>query len=423
MSIVELQRRITEAGRIRTGLQERVERQDGTTGTRPAKLETFRFTSADRRRIAQIAELYGGKVAPWDAPAGKQWQVVSERSEIDVIVPPADLGFSQHYELWSAGGCQRRCDGVTESITEGPCKCNPEDRECDIHTRLSVMLRDVPGLGVWRLDTQGWYAAHELIGAVEVIAVAAGRGALLPARLRLDQRSVKRPDKNGKVVTRRFAVPVIDIEVTPAQLLAGGQGQPLQIAADRPAVLTAVPMLAAPVPSIAEQSAPPPERPKRANGATDIPASGRRRAQRTTAEADLFPEEAQADDTTPATKEAPGEAADAPHAAGAAPVGTEPAAPAPYVDLATAIRELAAASDLEGEPSDEQREALAQLFRGVPAVATLAGIGVLFEGAIGEDRRAHLTAAQAAGILTVAQSLDRDALRAAWTALAEPVTA
>jgi hypothetical protein len=292
VSILDLQRRITEAGRIRTGQQ--VADAKSRTGNRPEKLETFRFTSADRRRIEQIATLYGGTVEPWEAPAGAQWQVITARSEIEIIVPPSDLSFSQHYELWSAGGCQRRCDGVTESISESPCLCDPEARECEIHTRLSVLLRDIPGLGVWRLDTQGWYAAQELQGAVEIIAIAAGHGALLPARLRLDQRMVKRPDKNGKVVTRRFGVPVIDIEITPGQLLPGGQGVPLQIAAgdDRPPPLTPVPALMAPVPSIAEQSQPPAERPRRANSATEIPASGRRRAARAASPAPATPDPA-----------------------------------------------------------------------------------------------------------------------------------
>lgn len=383
MAIVELQRRITEAGRIRTGLQETFERQDGSTGTRPAKLETFRFTSADKRRIEQIAELYGGKVEPWDAPAGKQWQVVSERNEIDVIVPPSDLGFSQHYELWSAGGCQRRCDGVTESITEGPCKCNPEDRECEIHTRLSVMLRDVPGLGVWRLDTQGWYAAHELGGAVEVIAVAAGRGALLPARLRLDQRQVKRPDKNGKVVTRRFAVPVIDIEVTPAQLLAGGQGQPLQIEAG-PAPLTPVPLRAVPVPSIAEQSAAPEPRPKRANAASEIPSSGRSRAGRARPQPDVA-----------AVDDAP------------------TAAPS---DLASRIRDSAEASDLEGDLTEAQRKGLAEAFAKTDPKATLAGIRALWPDSIVENR-AVLTRARAEALLIAIDSAG-DGFADAWAEIA-----
>jgi hypothetical protein len=282
MTLLALQRRIAEAGRIRIGQQVAA----GNGRTRPEKLETFRLTSPDRRRIEQAAAEYGGKPGEWLAPAGKQWEVVTETDSLEVIVPPSDLSFSQAYELWSAGGCQRRCDGTIESISEGPCKCDADNRECDIHTRLSVMLRDLPGLGVWRLDTSGYYAAVELASAVEIIQLAAGRGALLPARLRLEQRSVKRPGANGKPQTLRFAVPVLDIEITPAQLLSGG-AEPLQLAeatSPRPK-LTPVPQLTSAdlAPSIAEQSEPPGPAKKRANSAPEIPPSGRQRRARAAA--------------------------------------------------------------------------------------------------------------------------------------------
>ena len=206
MSILTIQRRLMEAGRIRIG------EKDPERGY-PKKLTTFRLTSRDRAKIDQAAELWGGTVEPWDSPAGPQWQVTTDASALDVVVPPSEMAFSQFYELWSAGGCQRRCDGVTEQLTEGPCVCDPDDRECAIHTRLSVMLRDLRGLGLWRIDTSGYYAAVELAGAVEIIAAAAGAGALLPARLRLEQRQVKRTGRDGKPQTFNFVVPVIDIDV------------------------------------------------------------------------------------------------------------------------------------------------------------------------------------------------------------------
>ena len=283
--IIDLQRTIPEAGRIRIGQQ--VPASGGRT--RPAKLDTFRFTSADRRRIEQVAAMFGGTVRPWAAPAGSQWEVVTTTTEIEVIVPPQAMAFSQHYELWSAGGCQRRCDGQTEHLSGQPCLCDPEDRAarvegtCEIHTRLSLMIRDLPGLGLWRIDTQGWYAARELAGAVEVIAMAAGRGIMIPARLLLEQRSVKRPGKDGKPQTLRFAVPRLDPGITPGQLLLGG-GAPdaipvaaLTDGAPPERRLTPVPQIEGPRPTIAEQSAPPPGRPPRKNAAPEIPASGRRR--------------------------------------------------------------------------------------------------------------------------------------------------
>lgn len=285
MSLIGLQRRIQEAGRIRIGQQ--VTTRNGKRA--PAKLSTFRLTSADKTRIDQAAGMYGGTPQQWHAPAGKQWEVVTETDAIDVIIPPSEMSFSQFYELWASGGCQRRCDGVFEQISEQPCEtlCDPENRECKPHTRLSVMIRDLPGLGVWRIDTQGYYAAVELQGAVQVVEAAAGAGTLLPARLRLEQRQTKRPGQP----THRFAVPVIDIEVTPAQLLGGqfagptlGAGSPQGLAAlpaaqpdqaaDTPAPLTPVSAPPKPSTSIADQVAA--QTPQNGGSGARIPATGLR---------------------------------------------------------------------------------------------------------------------------------------------------
>ena len=292
--IIDLQRRLHEAGRIRIGQQVPV----GKTGkTRPAKLDTFRLTSPDKTLIERAAVLYGGTPTPWQAPAGPQYEVITTATTLPVIVPPSDLGFSQHYELWSGGGCLRRCDGRyatynnDNTMVEGECLCDPDNRECNIHTRLSVMLRDLVGLGLWRLDTQGWNAALELQGAVEILNMAAGRGQMLPAQLRLEQRMTKRPGQQ----TRRFAVPVLDVEISPAQLLSGAtQFDPLDagtVAIEAPrnngAPLTPVPESVAehPAGTIAEQIKPPP--PPRRRGQIPIPATGLK--PRTAAQASASP--------------------------------------------------------------------------------------------------------------------------------------
>lgn len=282
--IIDLQRRIAQAGRIRIGQQ--VESSNGRK--RPEKLTTFRLTSPNQTRIVQAAKLYGGQPQQWDAPAGKQWEVVTTADSLNVIVPPSDMAFSQHYEMWSAGGCQRRCDGNNESLSQGPCLCDPDARDCDIHTRLSVILRDLPGLGVWRIDTQGYYAAVELQGAVEFIRMAAGTGRMLPAQLRLEQRMMKRNNQ-----TRRFAVPVLDIEASPAQLLdthttvmvERDTGRVLDgafTAIDGSAPLTPVPQTVPehPIASIAEQASA--QQPSRRR-TQSVPATGL--APRTVAEA------------------------------------------------------------------------------------------------------------------------------------------
>lgn len=291
--IIDLQRRIAEVGRIRIG--EQVPTSGGRT--RPAKLTTFRLTSQDKLRIDQAAQLYGGTTRRWESPAGPAWEVITEAAALDVIVPPSDMAFSQSYEMWSAGGCVRRCDGQSESISDGPCLCNPDHRDCAIHTRLSVLLRDVPGLGVWRIDTSGYYAAVELQGAVEVIQLAAGRGQMLPARLRLDQRTVKRI-VGDKPMTRRFAVPVLDVDVSPGELLLSGarpvelSAPPLQLEAvmDGSASLTPVPdtVPARPIAAVADQMrvvSDPAPRKRRANSAQPVPPT--RLAPRTVAEVQL----------------------------------------------------------------------------------------------------------------------------------------
>ena len=282
-TILHLQRRLAEVGRIRLGQQ--VETRGGKT--RPERLSTFRLTSRDKRRIEQAAELYGGTPGEWQSQSGPQWEVVTDTDTLDVIVPPSEMAFSQAYELWGSGGCLRRCDGVNESLSDGPCLCDPDDRECSIHTRLSVMLRDLPGLGVWRVDTSGYYAAVELGAAVQVIQAAAGSGVMLPARLRLEQRRTKRQGESA----HDFAVPVLDIDVSPGQLMGGRTGA-VQLAGrvqeglaeiedvvPASSYMTPVPesVPEGPVPSVAEQAREvEQDRPKarRSNAAEPIPSTG-----------------------------------------------------------------------------------------------------------------------------------------------------
>lgn len=218
MPIIDIQRRLAQAGRIRIGEQVAT----GNGRKRPSKLSTFRLTSQNKAALDAAALRYGGTVAQWeDAPTGVQWELLTTSSTLSVLVPPEQMSFSQYYELWSGGGCQRRCNGAFQIPSEEDCVCDPDNRECKPHTRLSVMLADLPGAGLWRLDTQGWNASVEIGGAFELaqlIARASGR-AILPGVLRLEQREVKRPGEQ----TRKFAVPVLDFDVDMNALARGEQ--------------------------------------------------------------------------------------------------------------------------------------------------------------------------------------------------------
>lgn len=253
MAIIDLQRRLAQAGRIRIGQQ--VVMQNGKT--RPAKLDKFRFTSHNKRAIEGVADLYGGTPQPWtDGPTEGQWEVFSDAAEIPVVVPPEEMSFSQFYEEWSGGGCKRRCDGEWDSISERPCVCDPDNRACKIHTRLSVMLANLAGIGLWRLDTSGYYGATELGGSFQIatmLSQSLGRS-VLPGLLRLEERVVKRDGK-----TNKFVVPVLDFSVDMGALALGQIGTPTntafaaEVQTGQSGGLKAVPADTVPVPSLAAQ--------------------------------------------------------------------------------------------------------------------------------------------------------------------------
>ena len=211
MALIDRQRKLHEIGRIRLGVKVAAKKRDGSDTTRPDKLSTFRFTSQNQDAINSLADVHGGEVLPWaDAPVGKQFEVVTETDKLRVLVPPESMSFSQHYELWSGGGCVRRCDGERLD-NDDLCLCDPDNRECSPHSRVSVMLADIPTSGLWRVDTQSEYAADELGGAFELAKLlgAATGQSVLPGTLRLEQREKRKPGEQ----TKKFAVVVLDFDV------------------------------------------------------------------------------------------------------------------------------------------------------------------------------------------------------------------
>lgn len=218
MPIIELQRRMRQLGEIRIGRvvdTGRVSQKTGRPIMRPEKLDRFRLTSASKPLLEEVAALYGGQVQPWTPANGgpSEWEVFTDADRLPVLVPPRDP-VTQWYELYKGSKCVRRCDGVTEQKNDKPCMCDPDQRACQITTRLNVMLRDVPGLGVWLLTSHGYYAGTELPEVAEFLAATRG---YVDAWLAMEEKQVVRD--TGEVA--RFMVPKLDVAVTPAQLLAG----------------------------------------------------------------------------------------------------------------------------------------------------------------------------------------------------------
>lgn len=225
MPILDLQRQLRRLGKIRMGAQ--VATANGKS--RPAKLDHWRLTSASAELLEAAAGVYGGNVQQWAGSPheGGQFELYTETDTLRVAVPPGEYAFSQWYEQWSAGGCQRRCDGITEQLTGQACLC-PADLDerakrasnggaCKMTTRLSVLLPDVPDIGTWMLESHGYYAAVELAGADDLIR-AAGGGRIIPAQLRIEQRTAKRGGE-----TRRYAVPVLELTTVTSGMLMTGE--------------------------------------------------------------------------------------------------------------------------------------------------------------------------------------------------------
>jgi hypothetical protein len=292
MPLLDVQRRGQQIGRLRIGLL--IPPQDGRKAY-PKAIDTFRFTTQSKHTADGVAGLYGGEVRAWERGG---FEVITRENAIAVTVPPRDQVISQWYEMWNKGGCLRRCDSVTEKLSGSPCLCphaddrtDPDQVEaaakerarlaaqkvpqaCKAVTRISVMIPDLPGLGVWRIDTGSHNAAVEVGDNAEILQMARDRGVFLPALLRVEPRE---RIANGE--TKKFVVPVLEIlstfrEIATGQLAAGGIAAQLPPPpGQQPRALTAGQPATTPSPAtvpgeVGKENGPP--RPKNAQDVADL---------------------------------------------------------------------------------------------------------------------------------------------------------
>ncbi|HEY5870361.1 MAG TPA: hypothetical protein VI542_33140 [Candidatus Tectomicrobia bacterium] len=236
-----LPKKLPELGRIRIGMRE--VNKNGR-GSHPAKIENFRLTSPNPSLLHFAASAYGGDVHPWvgeGAPVDEhkrptQHELYTNVNTLDVLIPTFSA-VSISFEVWSGGGCQRRCSGefvthcaTNEGLVGAECVCPADDLErmelaktgkaCARILRLNVLLPDMPGMGVWRLETKGYYATAELMGTLEMLQMSGQEHSIIEASLRLEQRIIKRPGTGEGKGTMRFAVPVLWPKFTPRQMLS-----------------------------------------------------------------------------------------------------------------------------------------------------------------------------------------------------------
>jgi hypothetical protein len=238
--IRDLQVQFFEVGRIRLGKKEPDKRF-------PDKHETFRITSRDQGLIEEAARLYGGQVKPWTPQGGgaPQFEVLTEADELPVYVPQQVI--DPNYELWGKAVCKRRCDGVREMLSGDPCVCKAQQIEpksadhCKPTVRVQVMLADIPGLTVWRLESHGIYACAYLGQLAPLIANAPMP---LPGKLILRKNEQRRWNATEKrVEVLQYIVPAIIIDaLTARQVAIGGDAMTTALAAaGAPAAIGAAP--------------------------------------------------------------------------------------------------------------------------------------------------------------------------------------
>jgi hypothetical protein len=232
-----IQRRNLTIGRIRSG--------DRDEKGRPHRLEGFRFTTSSELAAHAVAELYQGQEPrPW----GRQWEVYTPVRELGMSLPPGDLVIRQAMMRWSGGGPVMVCDGETTSRPgRGPCQCpqpeDPADEEsvweairerrrlaalkvpqgCYPYTWISMVLADIPGIGVWQLLSKSEQAAAEIIAQAVILEKARAAGQFLPATLVLEYR-----ESRVDGLLRQYNVPVLRVDESIRSIAAGElAGRPL----------------------------------------------------------------------------------------------------------------------------------------------------------------------------------------------------
>lgn len=231
-----IQRRNLTIGRIRAG--------DKDEKGRPHRLEGFRFTTSSELAACTIAELYQGQQPrPW----ARQWEVYTPVRELGMSLPPGDLVIRQKMMRWSGGGPTVVCDGVTTTRpSRGPCQCPQPDDPCDEesvwdairerrrlaalkvpqgcypYTWISMVLADIPGIGVWQILTKSEQAAAEIIAQATLLERARAIGELLPATLVLEYRETR---VDG--LLRQYNVPVLRVDEPVRAIAEGLAARPL----------------------------------------------------------------------------------------------------------------------------------------------------------------------------------------------------
>jgi len=161
-------------GRFRSGM---------TDGKRPVSLDEWRVTTGDPDVAAKIAEMFGGEPEEWDTESEEYLQVLTDHSEISIIID-GPSAIESDLKLWGMGGkIVHHCDGVEfldDDRRGKPCGCPELLRERKEaakaghgpkpDTRIKFRLFDAPELGQFEFRSGSWdlvRVLHEIENALE----------------------------------------------------------------------------------------------------------------------------------------------------------------------------------------------------------------------------------------------------------------
>jgi hypothetical protein len=216
-------------GRIRLGV---------FTGKAPKASTSFVLTAPSPTTLEPLARDFGGRVEPY-TPQGQSedaFRVVTESAELVGMFPAPHVEdvFDQWYELWTAIGRARKCDGelcdfVDETTGEvgtgAPCLCTDDpyakatERECSPRTRLRLWLPQTVGLGVWEVSTSSVWAAFGLASQLAILEqVLGGDLRSAPVVLRYLPRAIRYRDASGKAHRTTKRIVTIDLALHVAEL-------------------------------------------------------------------------------------------------------------------------------------------------------------------------------------------------------------
>ena len=187
-------RRLPRLGKIHLGVK-----ATSAKGTEYPRAVDYFVVKEDDSTPAAAAEAFRSVYG--DKP--RQLRIMFPAEDTEIIAP-------QWYKLYGSGtGLIRMCDGErclcrndAGDMEETECLCEPpggEPNGCRHMMHLQFLLPDVPGLGVWQLDTSSFHSIVNINSGLEMIRALAGRVSMIPLTLRLRPKEVS-PGGKKKVV-------------------------------------------------------------------------------------------------------------------------------------------------------------------------------------------------------------------------------